>query len=141
MAQSIYSSVLEEAPVPENDFAHWYSGYHGNEKNAVCQVRIYHVKKQRIVILTQLPENEGLSVTNGVEKIATEVQQIYSLRSDTIWLEHYLDDCAYYELSDPRDQGEHFSIVSFELSNGNFSRPRWKRLSIEDALRLIGKEA
>lgn len=99
------------APSLVVDALHHYAGYHRPEKDAVCRVRIYKGQTGNVMLLTELPENTGLSVTNGVEKIAAEVAVEYNL-NHAIIIEHYPDRRG------PQDQhdttlAENFSLVNF----------------------------
>jgi hypothetical protein len=57
---------------------------------ACCGLRIMRDEQQTIVVLTELPENRRMSVTNAAEEIATEVRREFGLDPDqTRWIEHY----------------------------------------------------
>jgi len=74
------------------------------------------------VVLTELPDNTGTSVTNCVEEIATQVYHTF-LKGTPIehirWIEHY----------PPRGKWEEtFDEVTFDWDGETFSHPRWRRL-------------
>lgn len=65
----------------------------GVEK-AFCWLRIFHDPEisHFVIIATELPENEGLSVTNGAERIMTLVaEQFPDINGDNyVYIEHYI---------------------------------------------------
>jgi hypothetical protein len=56
-----------------------------------CRVRVYlpeHERDAPVVICSELPNNEGSSVTYSAEQIAAEVIRYHRL-SAPVWIEHY----------------------------------------------------
>jgi hypothetical protein len=84
-----------------------YSGIHEYEFTFIalanigfesrCGLDIWNVSGQMVVMLTELPDNPGASVTNAFECIATEVLPMVVLLAcgescspeSVIWIEHY----------------------------------------------------
>ena len=68
-----------------------YLGYGRNPSH--CGIRVYVVGDGMVVVISELPDNPGTSVTNAIEQIASEL--LPNLvgdpnRLDTItWIEHY----------------------------------------------------
>ena len=99
-----------------------------NHIPAECGLEI-HIKDNRVtVILTELPNNKGTSITNAIETLTTQVYRQYleGIEPQTIqWIEHY---------SEQDNEPEHFDIVSLEFNTDCFVNPKWKRISIEEVL-------
>lgn len=100
-----------------------------------CRVRLYkRPDGGHTVILTELVDNAGESVTNACERIATGVQPRWALNpATTRWIEHYPAE-AFREAG----CGETFDEITFTWSNGNATRPQWRRLTLEDVEILTG---
>jgi hypothetical protein len=57
----------------------------------MCRIRIYLSEDEReapVVICSELPSNEGSSVTYSAHQIAAEVIRYHNL-SAPVWIEHY----------------------------------------------------
>ena len=113
-------------------FRYEYTGFHGCV--SVCNLEIYN----NLVICSERADNEGTSITNMAEHLATETisKQFDITPSQLIWVEHYpaTFDSRGYEL-----HAESWSLVFFNLTGGNhfekvfeFSNPRW--VSIEKVI-------
>ena len=113
-------------------FTFKYKGFHGCD--CVCNLEIYN----NLVIITEREDNEGTSITNMAEHLATAICKQFDITpSKLIWIEHYRA-----EPSIERD--ETWNLVFFNLTGGGvfdantfeFSNPRWVSVekSIVDAL-------
>ena len=104
-----------------------YTGFHGCA--CICELEIIDT----LVIVSEMPENEGTSVTNFAEQLATLVCQEFKIEpKHLIWIEHYP------ERGDFRDFPESYDLVNFNLNGkGIFSNPRWTGISpiVVDAFR------
>lgn len=106
-----------------------YTGY--GTINSVCGVFVLRHAKPVAVVLTELPNNPGTSVTNRAEKIASLVRAKYlntHLDPAAIrWIEHY-----------PPGRGisahESFDWLTFDWNakTSEYSNPRWTRLSNDE---------
>lgn len=97
-----------------------------NSFPAKCRVRI----KSNTVIATELPDNEGMSITNAAEEVAMQVCQFYEIPiAQLVWIEHYPQRA---------DIDETFDAVDFEIVHNYFSNPSWKPTSRTLAEELIG---
>ena len=102
-------------------FIYHYRGYHGCDSK--CGVEIIEDRNGQVtVIFTELLCNQGTSITNMIEKLATEIYYKYLSHkpvNDIRWLEHY-----------PKDffGGETYDEVSLEWDGEKFIRPKWKRI-------------
>lgn len=144
-----YDEELDGAP-GLTAWEHRYAGYHSPDLTAVCKVRAYisqgtTTPPDLVVLITEMPENEGLSVTNGIEKIATEV--IRKLRTFTAawnsltWVEHYPDRHPPGMESDSMFD-EVFAVVQFSRGDGlaePFGGPTWKHVERDEFLAWIGR--
>lgn len=108
-------------------FRYEYKGFHGCD--CVCDLEIH----RNLVIATERDDNEGTSIINMAEQLATEVCKQFEINPHRlIWVEHYRADTGI-------DDKENFSFVFFNLSGGGifedqkdnfcFTKPRW--VSIE----------
>jgi len=89
--------------------------------DAKCGLEIKRDKDKIIVILTELDDNPGTSVTNMVEQLATMVyhQFLKGIPIENItWIEHY-----------PKTSfGETFDRVTMNWNGKEFSNPKWERI-------------
>ncbi|MBE9224063.1 hypothetical protein IQ264_01055 [Phormidium sp. LEGE 05292] len=124
-----------------------YPGYYNCESH--CRVRIYFLPEQTIVIVSESETNEGTSVTNMAEGIATLVAYQYELDvKKTIWIEHYP------EQNNGRSSlfVESFSLVEFDWGchypfpnqraiqpiKLKASNPQWKHIGKTEVQQLLG---
>ena len=96
-----------------------YTGFHGCA--SICDLEIH----KNLVIVSEMPENEGTSITNMAEQLATLVCQEYDIDpKHLIWIEHYP------ERGEWKDYPESYDLVQFNLNDdGVFSSPRWTGLT------------
>ena len=151
--------------VPTLDTIHHYLGYGVHPSR--CRVRVFAPPRPDelpadfcpaalVVVLTELPDNPGTSVTNAVETIASELMpslvESEGLRDRVIWIEHYPSRCT--GPGTARGKGgaiaESFALVRFEHFDDvgshygrkawgkGFSGPRWCRIGRDQLERLIG---
>ena len=101
-----------------------YKGFHGCHSQ--CKLEII----ENLVIATEIPENEGTSITSLAAQLATRVCQEFAIMpSHLIWIEHCLDGTPLYPFFDPY---QNIYLVSFNLnSDGVFSNPRWTGITSE----------
>jgi hypothetical protein len=105
-----------------------------------CRMRVFANGRDIIVVLTQEDANEGTSVTNAVEQIASEMLPYLithpSKRDIITWIEHY-------------EEHETFDRVTFEkfverptatTPFGHFSGPKWQRMQREELEQLVGSD-
>jgi hypothetical protein len=72
---------------------HLVSDYiHPTPKEGRCRIRIYLPEAERdapVVICSELPSNEGSSITYSAHQIAAEVIRYHKLEVPLVWIEHY----------------------------------------------------
>ena len=133
----------------EIDLSSWgsrfeYEGYHG------CQSHCLILRKGNVVVCTEAPDNEGTSVTNCAEVIASKVCLEYGINPDElIWIEHYIhpfedsglpqetfDRCEFQ-----RVQGDAGKSTWGRITHSIFESPQWKHLDRAETLALAGTPA
>jgi len=65
---------------------------HPTPRGGRCRIRIYLPEEERdapVVICSELPNNEGSSVTYSAHQIAAEVIRYHRLEVPPVWVEHY----------------------------------------------------
>lgn len=95
---------------------------------SICDVKI--ADDGHTVMVTELPDNPGTSITNAAENLANEICKRYGIsHKDLVWIEHY-PPCDKWD--------ETFDLVKFEYSpSAGFHSPRWIRISKERAYELM----
>ena len=79
-------------------------------------------RDEAVVICTELPSNEGMSVTNAAERIAGEVIDFNRLPTPLAWIEHYEDGAR----GTSEDQHT-FDLVTFSSYEVEDLAPTWAR--------------
>jgi len=123
---------------------------HPTPHSGRCRIRIYLPDDERdapVVICTELPYNEGMSITSAAERIAAEVIRGHRLRTPLVWIEHYAQG-ARGTLDDPHT----FDLVTFSTyeiterapylgeSRYTIGEPSWKPLTRNMVEALVGDE-
>lgn len=108
-----------------------YKGFHGFPSK--CGVDI--VKHDTFtVILTELPDNPGTSITNMIETLATIIYHQFLNGvpvEKIIWIEHYPPSIH---------REETFDEVTFEWDGKYFFSPRWKRISPSELTMILPRQ-
>jgi hypothetical protein len=98
-----------------------------------------------VVICSELPSNEGASITYAAEKLAAEVIRYHSLTPPLVWLEHHPSFCT-------NGDTEIFDLVTFSSYGIRERRPylgetrltvgeaTWKRITRGMVEVLVGGE-
>lgn len=72
---------------------HLASDYiHPTPRGGKCRVRIYLPEEDQdapVVICSELPNNEGTSITYAAEQLAAEVIHSHRLPTPLVWIEHW----------------------------------------------------
>src|SRR6185436_6604885 len=96
------------------------------QRQGYCRLRIYNRRGGHLVVLTEVPNNPGQSITAASEVIATSLVKRYRLNpATTRWIEHW-----------PADTRDELSVASYALVaytwlDGIASSPHWQSLSLE----------
>jgi hypothetical protein len=128
---------------------HLASAYiHPTPRGGKCRIRVYLPEKDErdapVVICSELPNNEGSSVTYSAHQIAAEVIS-YDKLSIPVWIEHYpkeaidghsetleLEVFSSYEI---RQRAPYLGETRLSIGE-----PTWKSLDRETVEALVGKE-
>lgn len=105
---------------------------------ATCGLRIVRDAEQTVVILTELPDNRGMSVTNAAEELATQVRREFGLDPDqTRWIEHYPERETSVHQRPHRESATYDEII-YTWEDYQASEPEWRRLAEEEIEILLG---
>lgn len=106
---------------------------------STCLVTIYHDLNNdnvALVVFTELASNQGKSVTNSSEAIASLIVRDYELDpSKTTFVEHY--GPLSYHFSTAPHCNDHYSTISYQWENGKAHRPVWSALSAKELETLV----
>lgn len=118
-------------------FANPYNGMEG-----ICGVSVIrHGPDVAVTVITELPVNPGMSVTNAFEHISGRVRRTFQGDMDPdqiIWVERYLDGTMVGTAG--IDRGETFDLVHLDWVEGGYRSPRWSALgnrSQDDFWRIL----
>ena len=121
---------------------------HPTPRGGRCRIRLYLSDDERdapVVICSELPNNEGSSVTYSANQVAAEVIRYHELSSAPVWIEHYPKEAT-------DGASETFELVvfsSYEVKERapnlgerrlSIGEPVWKRLDRESVEALVGEE-
>jgi hypothetical protein len=128
---------------------HLASDYvHPTPRHGRCRIRVYLPKDERdapVVICSELPNNEGSSVTYSAHQLAAEVIRYHRLGVPPVWVEHYPKEAT-------DGHSETFVLVvysSYEVKERapylgetrlTIGEPTWKTLDRESVEALVGRE-
>ena len=121
---------------------------HPTPRGGRCRIRIYLAEDERdapVVICSELPNNEGSSVTYSAHQLAAEVIRYHKLGVSPVWIEHYPKEAT-------DGHSEAFELVvfsSYEVKERapylgetslTIGEPTWKILDRKAVEVLIGRE-
>ena len=121
---------------------------HPTPKGGRCRIRVYLPEDERdapVVICSELPNNEGSSVTYSAHQIAAEVIRYHRLGVPPVWIEHYPKEAT-------DGHSETFELVvfsSYEVKETapylgetrlTIGEPAWKTLERESVEALVGQK-
>lgn len=108
------------------------------------RARLYDLPDGRTLILvSETPDAEGVSVTNGAAAIAAQVCLDHDLDQEKIrFVEHYIRDMNDRRLRDLNTQPHDFALVdmNWNAHDGKFESPRWSPLKPEAVELLCGEK-
>jgi hypothetical protein len=89
-----------------------------------------------VVLVTELEDNPGTSITNMAEGLATEVVRAFGLSLDAlVWIEHYPDRLI---LGGRPRRPATFDQVTFTRTAQGLRQPQWHRLSQAEVEAVLG---
>jgi hypothetical protein len=128
---------------------HLASDYiHPTPRGGRCRVRLYLSQDEQdapVVICSELPSNEGSSITYSAHQIAAEVIRYHKLALAPVWIEHYPKEAT-------DGHSETFELMvfsSYEVKERapylgetrlTVGEPIWKPLDWECVEALVGEE-
>lgn len=119
-----------------------------------CRLRLYEHEGLDVVVATEIPENEGTSITNCAENLMGLVSAEFDMdMQKMVWIEHYP---AKFKVSpdgrsefEEREETYDLTLVDLlikqhpmnpKLSLAYAKSPRWKRIAKAHAESLCGEE-
>jgi hypothetical protein len=128
---------------------HLVSDYiHPTPRGGRCRIPVYLPEEERdapVVICSELPSNEGSSVTHSAHQIAAEVIRYHKHGVPPVWVEHYPKEA-------PDGHSETFELVvfsSYEVKERapylgetrlTIGEPTWKSLDRKAVEALVEQE-
>ena len=106
-----------------------YTAYREFGTKTICGLKIFRDNMGRkIVVMTELKDNPGMSITNCVEHLATQIKQDFlskTISTEIVWIEHY-----------PKSNsiGESWDVVIMEWLGDKFGIASWKRLDNKEMI-------
>jgi hypothetical protein len=121
---------------------------HPTPRHGRCRIRVYLPKDERdapVVICSELPSNEGSSVTYSTHQIAAEIIRYHKLGVSPVWIEH----CPKEATDGSSETFELVVFSSYEVKEKapylgetrlTIGEPVWKMLDRQSILALVGQE-
>ena len=108
---------------------------------SVTFLEVLFLEDKAIVIISDIPENEGRSVVNGYEYMASQVYNKYLLDylpEQVLWIEHDVTTRNYasVRLTAFKEELPPFLRKS-QLSTYRFLQPNWKHIPSVEAIRKL----
>ncbi len=115
---------------------------------ARCYLRVWTGRGQLpVVVATEMPDNEGTSITNAAELVAAQVweQLLPEAREGFVWIERYPAgrDRTGRVAPESALDGESLDLVTFALTGGHRLEMRedphpWRRITRIDVEAMVG---
>jgi len=109
------------------------------QSRASCRVSIFRSNGQTVVVLTETPDNRGISITNAAEYIAAAVTDLSPLQeehpNEIAWIEHYPQRGGTARIEETWDEVE-FRWDRKE-DGWHAADPVWHPLNRADVLRIL----
>lgn len=104
------------------------------QRQGYCRLRIYKRRAAvHTVLLTEVSNNPGQSITAASEVIATGLVARYHLDpATTLWIEHWPADSRASPMEDA------YAAIKYQWTNGVAANPSWQRVSLERAEEMVG---
>ncbi len=112
-----------------------YPGYFRSKAHCQLDTFTHEGEKFTVAVATELKANEGLSITNGIQYIASVICKQRNLQpKDLILIEHYGQDTIL---------PERYSLVRFkhtrhDWEGWHFEDPEWIPINLPEIDRLVG---
>jgi hypothetical protein len=92
-----------------------------NSSPAKCGIEVYRGRDSALVIVTELPDNPGMSICNAFEELILQVSQAHELDpSRLLWIEHWeawkrTQDAPYDREENSSDKEQKFFILFYPI--------------------------
>ena len=106
----------------------------GNKRTAHCDIE----KIGNVIIMTELADNTGASVTNSFEYIAEQYTEQEGLSVEELTFIERYDKRSYANARAYNDSIPNYALVTF-IGNAGRLKPRWKHLTKEQFNDFIKK--
>lgn len=137
-------ATIEPRPTADASGVHhfdpWRTPWHDAPVNpSFCDYALWRTSPDgfAVLLVSERPDNPGMSVTNAVEFIVAELVERLGLTLDrTTVIEHYYPLPRYQ-----RERTETFDVVTLHpalTTYGGFAEPKWKRIERADVEAMIG---
>lgn len=119
------------------NYTHDFKGVGGCDSR--CLIRVYKGVGRdlgmTVVIATQLVEDQGTSITDWAEHLATEIARKHSISPNRlIWIEHYPEGRGPHGV----EGEEHYRRAAFEADGRELREPEFHGLDKTDVEAMIG---
>ena len=113
--------------------------YDGFIDPSTCQLRVLTDGQAAIVVATELDSNEGTSVTNAYERIASKVVQEFGLNPHrTRFYDHYTAHSTSLEASvQQTDEKETYAEVTLSWEGQEATSPQWRAIQGKELSDLL----
>lgn len=120
---------------PVDAFRFHYRGYYGCESH--CTLAIYG----NLVIATEADDNEGTSITNMAEHLATRVCHQFQIDPlKLVWIEHYPERGGEWRSTPIKESWDFVTFQQIAESNDGAPRclkPKWNPITPDKVQKLI----
>lgn len=108
-----------------------YKGFFGCDSQ--CDIELHRHKDFDVIVATEISSNEGTSITNMAEQLATLVCKAFDIvPARLVWIEHYPER----PIGTRESFKESFDLVNFTRNGDQFLSPRWSPLDKAEAIAI-----
>ncbi len=101
----------------------------GNRAIGFCEISVCRFHDKTNVIVTEIPDNPGMSICNAFEDLFVQVCKFYDLDPSRVrWFEHWPKWTA--EQGGYEREEEDWHQVDFELIDGRPVNARWRAIAM-----------
>jgi hypothetical protein len=105
-----------------------FNGFYGCYSK--CGYRLEQTDKWTVLIVSELDDNPGTSITNAIEILFPQICDQLNLDLDNlVWLEHYPESSMRTETWD-------IVTMDFEDNKPKLMSPKWERISADDVIKI-----
>lgn len=144
LAVLLFAGLCTAAPARAQFAADTLFTWKGYGQASTTRLRIYDVPptydRDRVIVLTELAENPGVSTLNDVQFLAENIGRQYDIDPTTAyWIVHW--GAFSYEGAKPSKRKELFLRASFSrTSTGRLSSPQWRAMQRDEVRTLTDRQ-